>query len=81
VCDRVALDDVSFGVGYDEVFGFLGSNSAGLYLRLTVTENLQCFAGPNYPTNRQEFSVARDGTRVPVFTASRKDANVSDQNL
>jgi ABC-2 type transport system ATP-binding protein len=89
--DRVALDDVSFEVGYGEVFGFLGPNGAGktttvralgtliapssgaavvagiplserngpairsrisimpespgLYLRLSVMENLQCFAG------------------------------------
>ncbi|MGH9093056.1 MAG: ABC transporter ATP-binding protein, partial [Acidimicrobiales bacterium] len=89
--DRVAYDDVSFRVGYGEVFGFLGPNGAGktttvrtlgtliaptsgsatiagiplnaesgqairsrisimpespgLYLRLTVMENLQCFAG------------------------------------
>ncbi len=89
--DRVAIDDVSFEVGYGEVFGFLGPNGAGktttvrtlgtliapssgtaivagiplstkngpvirsrisvmpespgLYLRLTVVENLQCFAG------------------------------------
>jgi ABC-2 type transport system ATP-binding protein len=89
--DRVAVDDVSFEVGYGEVFGFLGPNGAGktttvrtlgtliapssgsaivagialsarngsairsrismmpespgLYLRLTVTENLQFFAG------------------------------------
>jgi ABC-2 type transport system ATP-binding protein len=89
--DRVAFDDVSFEVGYGEVFGFLGPNGAGktttvrtlgtliapssgtaivagiplsakngpvirsrisvmpespgLYLRLTVAENLQCFAG------------------------------------
>jgi ABC-2 type transport system ATP-binding protein len=89
--DRVACDDVSFEVGYGEVFGFLGPNGAGktttvrtlatlivptsgsaivagitlspkngpairsrisvlpespgLYLRLTVMENLQCFAG------------------------------------
>ena len=89
--DRVAFDDVSFEVGYGEVFGFLGPNGAGktttvrtlgtliapssgsaivagvplserngsairsrismmpespgLYQRLTVTENLQCFAG------------------------------------
>ena len=89
--DRVAFDDVSFAVGYGEVFGFLGPNGAGktttvrtlgtliapssgsaivagiplsaengpairsrisimpespgLYLRLTVTENLECFAG------------------------------------
>jgi len=89
--DRVGVDDVSFKVGYGEVFGFLGPNGAGktttvralatliaptsgsasvagialserngsairsrismmpespgLYLRLTVTENLQCFAG------------------------------------
>ena len=89
--DRVAFDDVSFEVGYGEVFGFLGPNGAGktttvralgtliapssgsaivagiplnakngpairsrisvmpespgLYLRLTVLENLQCFAG------------------------------------
>ena len=89
--ERVAYEDVSFEVGYGEVFGFLGPNGAGktttvrtlgtliapssgaavvagmslserngpairsrisimpespgLYLRLTVTENLQCFAG------------------------------------
>jgi ABC-2 type transport system ATP-binding protein len=88
---RTAFDDVSFEVGYGEVFGFLGPNGAGktttvrtlgtliaptsgsamvagipvtaengpairtrisimpespgLYLRLTVTENLECFAG------------------------------------
>ena len=89
--ERVAVDDVSFEVGYGEVFGFLGPNGAGktttvrtlgtliaptsgsamvagiplepengveirqrisvmpespgLYLRLTVIENLECFAG------------------------------------
>jgi ABC-2 type transport system ATP-binding protein len=88
---RIAFEDVSFEVGYGEVFGFLGPNGAGktttvrslgtliapssgsaivagialspengsairsrisimpespgLYLRLTVMENLQCFAG------------------------------------
>jgi ABC-2 type transport system ATP-binding protein len=89
--DRVAFHDVSFEVGYGEVFGFLGPNGAGktttvrtlgtliapssgsarvaglvvspehgveirrriaimpeapgLYLRLSVQENLECFAG------------------------------------
>jgi ABC-2 type transport system ATP-binding protein len=88
---RVAFEDVSFEVGYGEVFGFLGPNGAGktttvrtlgtllapasgsavvagipltpengaeirrrisimpespgLYLRLSVAENLECFAG------------------------------------
>jgi ABC-2 type transport system ATP-binding protein len=89
--ERAAYEDVSFEVGYGEVFGFLGPNGAGkttmvrtlgtllaptsgsatvagitlgfeagaairarisimpespgLYLRLTVVENLECFAG------------------------------------
>jgi ABC-2 type transport system ATP-binding protein len=89
--ERVAFENVSFEVGYGEVFGFLGPNGAGktttvrtlgtlispssgsatvaghplstangpairarisimpespgLYLRLTVMENLECFAG------------------------------------
>jgi len=89
--DRVAFQDVSFEIGYGEVFGFLGPNGAGktttvrtlstllaptagsatvaglpltpengeqirqriaimpeapgLYLRLTVAENLECVAG------------------------------------
>jgi ABC-2 type transport system ATP-binding protein len=89
--NRIAFDDVSFEVGYGEVFGFLGPNGAGktttvrtlgtliaptsgsatvagipvtaengaairsrisimpespgLYQRLTVMENLECFAG------------------------------------
>jgi ABC-2 type transport system ATP-binding protein len=89
--ERVAFQDVSFEIGYGEVFGFLGPNGAGktttvrtlgtliaptsgsatvagilltpgngveirrrisimpespgLYLRLSVTENLECFAG------------------------------------
>jgi ABC-2 type transport system ATP-binding protein len=89
--ERVAFEDVSFDIGYGEVFGFLGPNGAGktttvrtlgtlispssgsaavagirlsaengpairsrisimpespgLYLRLTVMENLECFAG------------------------------------
>src|SRR6516162_3798383 len=88
--DRIAFDDVSFEIGYGEVFGFLGPNGAGktttvrtlgtliaptsgsaavaglpltpangveirsriaimpespgLYMRLTVIENLACFA-------------------------------------
>jgi ABC-2 type transport system ATP-binding protein len=89
--ERIAFQDVSFEIGYGEVFGFLGPNGAGktttvrtlgtliaptsgsatvaglpltpengvairqriaimpeapgLYLRLTVAENLECFAG------------------------------------
>jgi len=89
--DRVAFQDVTFEIGYGEVFGFLGPNGAGktttvrtlgtlvaptsgsatvagipltsengvairrriaimpespgLYLRLSVAENLECFAG------------------------------------
>ncbi len=98
--ERVAYDDVSFEVGYGEVFGFLGPNGAGktttvrtlgtlltptsgsatvagirlsaesgpavrtrisvmpespgLYLRLTVAENLECFARLYRLANRHE---------------------------
>jgi len=102
--ERVAFEDVSFEVGYGEVFGFLGPNGAGktttvrtlgtliapssgtaivagiplspengpeirsrisimpespgLYLRLTVMENLQCFAGL-YELNDVHGRIAR----------------------
>jgi ABC-2 type transport system ATP-binding protein len=102
--DRVAFSDVSFEVGYGEVFGFLGPNGAGktttvrtlgtliaptsgsatiaglpltpentveirrriaimpeapgLYLRLTVAENLQCFAAL-YETADAKDRIAR----------------------
>ncbi|HET9061070.1 MAG TPA: ABC transporter ATP-binding protein [Acidimicrobiales bacterium] len=98
--DRTAFEDVSFRVGYGEVFGFLGPNGAGktttvrtlgtllaptsgaasvagldlcpengpairsrvsimpespgLYLRLTVVENLECFARLYRVANRHE---------------------------
>jgi ABC-2 type transport system ATP-binding protein len=98
--ERIAVDDVSFEVGYGEVFGFLGPNGAGksttvrtlgtlltptsgtatvagiplghdadaqirqrisimpespgLYARLTVTENLECFAGLYQLANPRE---------------------------
>ncbi|HVB91317.1 MAG TPA: ABC transporter ATP-binding protein [Acidimicrobiales bacterium] len=98
--ERFAFEDVSFEVGYGEVFGFLGPNGAGkttsvralgtliapssgtamvaglsltpengqairkcisimpespgLYLRLTVAENLECFAGLYELPNAQE---------------------------
>ncbi|HEX3784762.1 MAG TPA: ABC transporter ATP-binding protein [Pseudonocardiaceae bacterium] len=101
---RIAFDDVSFEVGYGEVFGFLGPNGAGktttvrtlgtliaptsgsatvaglpvtpengpeirtrisimpespgLYLRLTVAENLECFAGL-YTLSRPRERIAR----------------------
>ena len=100
--DRAAFDDVSFDVGYGEVFGFLGPNGAGktttvrtlgtlisptsgsatvagvslkpgngveirrriavmpetpgLYMQLSVAENLRCFA--------DLYEVADPGTRI-----------------
>jgi ABC-2 type transport system ATP-binding protein len=103
--DRVAFQDISFEVGYGEVFGFLGPNGAGktttvrtlgtliapssgsawvaglavstgkgvetrkriaimpespgLYLRLSVQENLECFAGLyESPTPRERIEDA-----------------------
>ena len=108
--DRVAFQDVSFEVGYGEVFGFLGPNGAGktttvrtlgtliaptsgsamvagipltqengvdirrrisvmpespgLYLRLSVAENLECFAelyGTARPRDRIEHALRAVG--------------------
>jgi ABC-2 type transport system ATP-binding protein len=103
--DRVAFQDLSFEVGYGEVFGFLGPNGAGktttvrtlgtliaptsgsatvagvpltpengveirrriaimpespgLYRRLSVTENLECFAGLyESPAPRERIDLA-----------------------
>src|SRR5262252_8897520 len=56
--DRVAFDDLSFEIGYAEIFGFLGPNGAGKTTTVrtlgtllaptsgtaSVAENLQCFA-------------------------------------
>jgi ABC-2 type transport system ATP-binding protein len=103
--DRVAFQDISFEVGYGEVFGFLGPNGAGktttvrtlgtliaptsgsatiagvpltpengveirrriaimpespgLYRRLSVTENLECFAGLyESPAPRERIDLA-----------------------
>ena len=112
--DRVAFSDVSFEIGYGEVFGFLGPNGAGktttvrtlgtllaptsgsatvagfpltpenaveirrriaimpeapgLYLKLTVVENLECFA------DLYEISEAND--RV---AAALQAVNLSDR--
>jgi ABC-2 type transport system ATP-binding protein len=112
--DRVAFSDVSFEIGYGEVFGFLGPNGAGktttvrtlgtllaptsgsatvagfplvpenaveirrriaimpeapgLYLKLTVLENLECFA------DLYEISDAHD--RV---AAALQSVNLSDR--
>jgi ABC-2 type transport system ATP-binding protein len=112
--ERVAFDDVSFDVGYGEVFGFLGPNGAGktttvrtlgtlisptsgsatvagiplsaergpeirrrisimpespgLYLRLTVEENLECFAGL--------YDLAEPADRI---TAALKAVNLTER--
>jgi ABC-type glutathione transport system ATPase component len=76
--DRVAFDDVSIEVGYGEVFGFLGPNGAGQ----TTTGRTR--GTPIAPTSGSATagSTRRYAlTRVPLFSVSRKDANVSNQNL
>ncbi len=115
---RLAFDDVSFQVGYGEVFGFLGPNgtgktttvrtlgtlisptsgratvagiplspengqairkrisimpeSPGLYLRLIVAENLECFAGLyELPNARERIATAPSSSACsPVFRRS-----------
>ena len=111
--DRVAFSDVSFEIGYGEVFGFLGPNGAGktttvrtlgtllaptsgsatvaglplvpenaveirrriaimpeapgLYLKLTVVENLECFA------DLYEISDARDRVAAALQAVNLAD--------
>ena len=45
--DRVAFDDVSFEVGYGEVFGFLGPNGAG---KTTTVRTLGTLIAPTSGT-------------------------------
>ena len=114
---RAAFEDVSFEVGYGEVFGFLGPNgvgkttmvrtlgtllaptsgsavvagipldleagshirarisimpeSPGLYLRLTVAENLECFAG------LYELTDIRERSPVHFSTIQRSSSSTS----
>ena len=51
--DRVAFDDVSFDVGYGEVFGFLGPNGAG---KTTTVRTLGTLLAPTSARRRSPGS-------------------------
>ena len=58
--DRVAFEDVSFEIGYGEVFGFLGPNGAG---KTTTVRTLGTLIAPT--------SGIGDGGRNPAHAGER----------
>ena len=74
---RVAFDDVSFTVGYGEVFGFLGPNGAGktttvrtLGTLIAPTSGTAIVAGPPLPlpTARRSAGRSQSCPRCPACT-------------
>jgi ABC-2 type transport system ATP-binding protein len=71
--DRVAFDDVSFEVGYGEVFGFLGPNGAG---KTTTVRTLGTLLAPSLgsaivagiPLNAENGSAIR--SRISIMPES-----------
>ena len=92
--DRVALDDVSFDVGYGEVFGFLGPNGAGktttvrtLGTLLSPTSGSAVVAGlplgeKNGPAIRSRISLMSESPglylRLTVRSAPTRRSGVSE---
>jgi ABC-type cobalamin/Fe3+-siderophores transport system ATPase subunit len=80
--DRVAFDDVSFEVGYGEVFGFLGPNGAG---KTTTVRTLGTLLAPSLgsaivagiPLNAENGSAIR--SRISIMPESPTSADRSQR--
>jgi len=66
--DRTAFDDVSFEVGYGEVFGFLGPNGAG---KTTTVRTLGTLLAPTWGLRQWPASSCAPGTGRPSGRGSR----------
>jgi ABC-type multidrug transport system ATPase subunit len=82
--DRVAFSDVSFEVGYGEVFGFLGPNGAGktttvrtLGTLIAPTSGSATVAGePLRPENGVEIRPAAGRVRSPAWPGAARPAAI-----
>ena len=62
--DRVAFEDVSFGIGHGEVFGFLGPNGAG---KTTTVRTLGTLIAPTSGSATAGWCCWRSQARLAAY--------------